>query len=40
MLERLQNLEENIAYLRQMRKTYTLEDMKKNKFDEWALPLS
>lgn len=37
MLERLQNLEENIANLRQMRKTYTLEDMKKNKFDEWAL---
>jgi len=37
MLERLQNLEENIASLQQMRKTHTLEDMKKNKFDEWAL---
>ena len=37
MLERLQNLEENIANLQQMRQTHTLEDMKKNKFDEWAL---
>ncbi len=37
MLERLQNLEENIANLQQMHKTHTLEDMRKNKFDEWAL---
>jgi uncharacterized protein YutE (UPF0331/DUF86 family) len=37
MLERLQNLEENIAALKTMRETWTPETIRANRFDEWAL---
>jgi len=37
MLERLSNLEENISSLQELQEKISLEDVKKNKFDEWAL---
>ena len=37
MLERLSNLEENISSLQELQENISLEDVKKNKFDEWAL---
>ena len=37
MLERLQHLEDNIATLKDMKRSITLEEIRKNKFDEWAL---
>ena len=37
MLERFVNLEENIVALKDLQKKITLEDVKNNKFDDWAL---
>ena len=37
MLERFANLEENIASLKELKEKISLEDVKNNKFDEWAL---
>ncbi len=37
MLQRVENLEENIANLKHLRKTIALDDIKGNKLDEWAL---
>ena len=37
MLERIENLEENIANLKAFQKKFTIEDIKSNKLDEWAL---
>lgn len=37
MLERLEQLEENIGYLKKMKATYSIEEIKANKFDEWSL---
>ncbi len=37
MLERLKNLEENIALLKRMKKEMSAEDIRTNRFDEWAL---
>ena len=37
MLERLERLEENIASLKVMQRRYSVEDIRNNKFDEWAL---
>ncbi len=37
MLHRLLTLEENIATLKEMSNKITIEDIKKSKFDEWAL---
>jgi len=37
MLERFVNLEENIVALKELQKKITLEDVKNNKFDDWAL---
>ena len=37
MLHRIENLEENIASLKELKRKVSLEDIQKNKFDEWAL---
>jgi len=37
MLERLKNLEENISLLKRMKKEMSAEDIRTNRFDEWAL---
>lgn len=37
MLHRLANLEENIATLKELQNKITVDDVKNNKFDEWAL---
>ncbi len=37
MLERVEQLEENIANLKIFQKKFTIEDIKNNKLDEWAL---
>jgi len=37
LLERLEQLEENIGYLKKMKATYSIEEIKANKFDEWSL---
>lgn len=37
MLNRLQNLEENVVYLRKMREQFSAQTLHENKFDEWAL---
>ena len=37
MIERLEQLEENIGYLKKMKATYSIEEIKANKFDEWSL---
>ncbi len=37
MLERLKNLEENVALLKRMKKEMSAEDIRTNRFDEWAL---
>jgi hypothetical protein len=36
-LERVEQLEENIANLKIFQKKFTIEDIKNNKLDEWAL---
>ena len=37
MLERIEQLEENIHTLKQLSDNHSLEDIKENKLDEWAL---
>ncbi len=37
MLERLTHLEENIVSLKELQSKISLDDIKNNKFDEWAL---
>ena len=37
MLQRLENLEENIATLNTFKQKFTIEDVKTNKIDEWSL---
>ena len=37
LLQRIENLEENIASLKELKVKISLDDVKKNKFDEWAL---
>lgn len=37
MFKRLQNLEENLVNLEAWRKSHSLEAVKQNRFDEWAL---
>lgn len=37
MLERLETLEENIAWLKRMQREFTTDQIAQNKFDEWAL---
>lgn len=37
MLQRLEVLEENIHTLKKLQKAYSLEDIKKNRLDEWSL---
>jgi len=37
MLNRIKLLEENLAILEEFKKNLTLEELKKDKFKEWAL---
>ena len=37
MLQRLENLEENIATLKTLKKRFSISDIKENKLDEWPL---
>ncbi len=37
MLERIENLEENITNLKKIKKQFNINDIKTNKLDEWAL---
>ncbi len=37
MLQRLENLEENIATLKTLKKRFSISDIKENKLDEWSL---
>jgi len=37
LLQRLENLEENIATLNTFKQKFTIEDVKTNKIDEWSL---
>ncbi|MCH9740295.1 MAG: DUF86 domain-containing protein [Epsilonproteobacteria bacterium] len=37
MLERIEQLEENIAHLKKMQEQISVDDIANNKFDEWSL---
>ena len=37
MLQRIEKLEENIQSLRRFKKEHTVESVRRNRFDEWAL---
>jgi uncharacterized protein YutE (UPF0331/DUF86 family) len=37
LLERIEQLEENIVMLKKLHENYSLEDIKANRLDEWAL---
>lgn len=37
MLQRLENLEENIVHLNSLKQKFSISDIKKNKLDEWSL---
>jgi uncharacterized protein YutE (UPF0331/DUF86 family) len=37
LLQRLENLEENIATLKTLKKRFSISDIKENKLDEWSL---
>jgi len=37
LLERIENLEENITNLKKIKKQFNINDIKTNKLDEWAL---
>jgi uncharacterized protein YutE (UPF0331/DUF86 family) len=37
MLERIEQLEENIAHLKKMQEQMSIENIENNKFDEWSL---
>ncbi len=37
MLERIENLEENIATLKLLKNKFSIEDIKANRLDEWSL---